>query len=119
MIPPITTRSQVISAKILRQMKIADGDLADGQDMNGHADPSESDSGAGTDNERSDRLETQQTPPFRPFADLPPLPDDLNEAFESFKLAILRHKTAGWLEISRDDVLLTLDSLKALAAAPA
>jgi hypothetical protein len=73
----------------------------------------------GSDNERGDRLEAQETPPFRPFADLPPLPDDLNEAFESFKLAILRHKTAGWLEISRDDLLLTLDSLKALATAPA
>ncbi len=91
----------------------------DDEERNGHAASSEPESGAGSNNEPSDRLETQPTAPFRPFADLPPLPDDLNEAFESFKLAILRHKTAGWLEISRDDVLLTLDALKALAAAPA
>jgi hypothetical protein len=58
-------------------------------------------------------------PPFAPFADLPPLPDDLAEAFESFKLAILRHKTGGWNDVSCGDVMRSLDSLKALALAPA
>jgi hypothetical protein len=43
----------------------------------------------------------------------------LSEAFENFKLAILRHKTAGWQEVSCSDVLLSLDALKALATAPA
>ena len=43
---------------------------------------------------------------------------DLAEAFEAYKLAILRHKLAGWLEISRDDVLGTLDALKQLAVTP-
>jgi hypothetical protein len=52
-----------------------------------------------------------------PFANLPALPDDLTEAFESFKLAILRHKTAGWQEVTCGDVLMCLDSLKALATA--
>jgi hypothetical protein len=56
--------------------------------------------------------------PFQPFADLPPLPDDLNEAFESFKLAILRHKTTGWREISRDDIVASLKALVELAMAP-
>ena len=55
----------------------------------------------------------------RPFASLPPLVPDINDAFEAFKLAILRHKLAGWRDISRDDVLLTLDSLKQLVLAPA
>jgi hypothetical protein len=50
----------------------------------------------------------------RPFENLPALPDDLSEAFESLKLAILRHKADEWREISADDVLRTLDSLKAL-----
>lgn len=57
--------------------------------------------------------------PVRPFADLPDLPDDLSDAFESYKLAILRHKLAGWTEISQTDVLASLDSLKQLALAPA
>jgi hypothetical protein len=57
--------------------------------------------------------------PVRPFADLPELPDDLAEAFESFKLAILHHKLAGWRDVPRDAVLQSLDALKQLALAPA
>jgi hypothetical protein len=54
----------------------------------------------------------------RPFEDLPDLPDDLAEAFDSMKLAILRHKRETWEEISAADVLRTLDALKALVLAP-
>lgn len=54
----------------------------------------------------------------RPFENLAELPDDLTDAFESFKLAILRHKAEGWQQISRDDVLASLDALKELALAP-
>jgi hypothetical protein len=54
----------------------------------------------------------------RPFENLPELPDDLAEAFESFKLAILHHKTDNWRAISISDVLRTLDALKSLATAP-
>ena len=43
----------------------------------------------------------------------------LTDAFESFKLGILRHKTASWQEVSCADVLRSLDALKALATAPA
>jgi hypothetical protein len=46
------------------------------------------------------------------------LPDDVAEAFESFKLAILRHKTQEWQEVSCADILAALDALKALATAP-
>jgi hypothetical protein len=55
----------------------------------------------------------------RPFAALPQLPSDMNEAFELFKLAILNHKVSGWREIARDDVLAVLESLRQLALAPA
>ncbi len=54
----------------------------------------------------------------RPFANLAELPDDLTSAFEAFKLAVLFHKSQGWQEVSRDDVLASLDALKALALAP-
>ncbi len=57
--------------------------------------------------------------PVRPFANLPSLPSDVNDAFEAYKLCILRHKLAGWAEISSDDLLASLDSLKELALAPA
>src|SRR5262249_50451140 len=58
-------------------------------------------------------------PIIRPFAQLPTLPDDVADAFEAFKLCILRHKLAGWEEISRGDLLATLDALKEFAAVPA
>jgi hypothetical protein len=54
----------------------------------------------------------------QPFAGLEDLPDDLAEAFEEFKLAILRHKTEGWTQISADDVLASLEALKQLVRAP-
>lgn len=54
----------------------------------------------------------------RPFARLATLPADLQEAFDAFKLAVLRHKLAGWRDISRDDLLDTLEALKQLALAP-
>ena len=57
--------------------------------------------------------------PVRPFEHLSPLPDDLNEAVEALKLAILAHKLAGWREVSCHDVLATLEALKQLALAPA
>ena len=55
----------------------------------------------------------------RPFENLPALPDDLKEAFELFKLAILSHKISGWTEISAEQVVSVLESLKRLALAPA
>jgi len=56
--------------------------------------------------------------PFRPFQDLPPLPDDLAQALEAFKLAILNHRLAGWREISREQVLAALEALSQLVLAP-
>lgn len=57
--------------------------------------------------------------PVRPFAGLPDLPDDLAEAFESFKLAILHHRLAGWRDVARDAVVQSLKALEQLALAPA
>ena len=54
-----------------------------------------------------------------PFAGVAELPDDLADAVESLKLAILRHKMAGWQEISAEGVLGALDALKVLVHAPA
>lgn len=55
----------------------------------------------------------------RPFENLPPLPADVNDAFEAYKLCILRHKLSGWSEISSDDMISSLEALKMLALAPA
>ena len=63
-------------------------------------------------------LPVQPVELVRPFENLPDLPDDLAEAFDTMKLAILRHKRDGWQEIAAGDVLRTLDALKALVTAP-
>ena len=61
----------------------------------------------------------EETVPFvRPFENLAELPGDVTESFESFKLAILRHKSDGWREVSSDEILAALDALKELALAP-
>lgn len=56
--------------------------------------------------------------PVRPFENLPNLPRDLAEALEQFKLALLKHKVAGWVEVPCDHVLASLDALKQLVLAP-
>ncbi len=55
---------------------------------------------------------------IRPFEDLAELPDDVTDAFEQFKLVILSHKLTGWEQISRDDMVSAIESLKTLVMAP-
>ncbi len=62
---------------------------------------------------------TEAGQPVRPFANLPPLPADVSDAVESFKLCIVRHRLDGWREISRDDMLTSLHALEQLVLAPA
>lgn len=60
----------------------------------------------------------RSTAKSRPFDGLAELPDDLADAFEAMKLSILAHKLTNWEEVSRDDVLASLEALKKLAVAP-
>jgi len=76
----------------------------------------------GGDDEADWLDEAPSVPPVelvRPFENLPDLPDDLADAFETMKLAVLHHKREGWQRIAESDVLRTLDALKALVTAPA
>lgn len=66
----------------------------------------------------SDLAAAERRQPVRPLEDLAELPDDLADAFEQFKLAILNHKLAGWAEVSRDDVVASLRALEQLTLAP-
>ncbi|TWT81818.1 hypothetical protein CA13_32710 [Planctomycetes bacterium CA13] len=50
----------------------------------------------------------------QPFAGLPELPDDLADAIESLKLAVLRHKTAKWERIDAESVQRYLDAIGTL-----
>ncbi|MEM6978944.1 MAG: hypothetical protein AAF539_04695 [Planctomycetota bacterium] len=51
----------------------------------------------------------------QPFAGLPELPDDLSDAVESLKLAILRHKTDGYRDVSVQTVQQYLSAMSTLA----
>ncbi len=44
------------------------------------------------------------------------LPDDVMEASNAFKVAIIRHKADEWNEIEKDDMIGLLDALKQLAS---
>lgn len=56
--------------------------------------------------------------PIRPFEHLPALPDDLADALESLKLAIVSHRLTRWSDVPREHVLAALDALRQLAQAP-
>ncbi|HEX3999059.1 MAG TPA: hypothetical protein VHX65_10945 [Pirellulales bacterium] len=102
--------------------------------MSGHSGDDEMDDDTQADGENArlrdepddDASDTEELPPAEqrsavraaPFANLAELPEDLAEAFESFKLSIVRHRLAGWHEAARDDVLAALDALRELALAP-
>lgn len=60
-----------------------------------------------------------ETPPplVQPFAGLPELPNDLADAVELLKLAVLRHKTAGWKDVGADVVLEYLKAFNVLVEA--
>ncbi len=52
------------------------------------------------------------------FENLTELPEDVAEATESMKLAILRHKLSDWEDISRADIIGVLEALKKLTKSP-
>ena len=62
----------------------------------------------------ADEPEKQEGPSERIFENLTELPEDLSEAAEAMKLAILRHKLNEWESISRKQVLDLLEALKKL-----
>ncbi len=56
--------------------------------------------------------------PVRLFEDFGDLPEDVDQAVESMKLAILRHKSREWQDISSERLLGVLDALKRLVQQP-
>jgi len=74
------------------------------------------------DDQESDELEAAptatKTKRERLPVDVDDLPDDLAEAFEQFKLAIISQRREGWSETRCETVIECLDALKMLAEAP-
>ncbi|WP_442483870.1 hypothetical protein [Aeoliella sp. SH292] len=114
-------------------MTKAEHDAANGVELAAVADPdddeypeTDSPERSESDSESSEYSELDEmpaapkstAPKTRPFESLKELPDDLADAFEAMKLAILAHKLSKWDEVSREDVVASLEALKALAMAP-
>ncbi len=74
-------------------------DFGDGEELQSMPGQATADAPAGL-------AEDEEAPaaPVQPFIGLPALPDDLNDAVESLKLAILRHKSAEWRDVEIDVV---------------
>lgn len=90
--------------------RITTGPLAEGPDF-GDAD-NESNNVA-TAEDASSEFESIEM--VNPFADLPQMPDDVAEAFEHMKLAIVRHRCRDWEEISQSDMVKVTDVLRRFA----
>jgi hypothetical protein len=95
------------------------GEAADSDEDDYHDTGEEATDGRGEVQESYASAPAAQAAPVRPFASLPSLPPDVSDAFEAYKLCILRHKMGGWQEFSQDDMLMSLEALKQLALAPA
>lgn len=65
----------------------------------------------------SGKLSVQATPRQRLGVVCDDLPDDIAEAFEQFKLAIIAQRREGWQSISRVGIIECLDALKELVEA--
>lgn len=98
---------------------VAEGPRLEGPDFGDEENLSAADATPSADGSRIYAEGDGETVEFvKPFENIGEMPDDLMEAFEAYKLAILHHKANEWQEISRDDVLASLDALKELVKAP-
>jgi hypothetical protein len=85
---------------------------SDGQEFDGGS------AGGLTDDPLAATSKRAVDPPSRPFANLPPLPDDLSDAVERMKLVLLGLKSQGWRDFACADFCAVLEALKELALAP-
>ena len=68
----------------------------------------------GQDDQGSGEQPASKPHAVRPFESFSDLPDDVEQAANSFKVAIISHKAQEWEEISKEDVIGLLDALKQL-----
>ncbi len=94
---------------------VAEGPRYDGPDFGDEADAGGAAVAAVADALDDEIAEGPVEPTVSPFASLPTLPVDVADALEQFKLAIIRHRTSGWEEFNRDDLVRTIDALRQFA----
>lgn len=74
---------------------------------------SDSDDGESGKDKKMSSADVEEVRSFDSFTDLP---DDIIEAVNKFKMAIMHHKTSNWEEVEKQEVLDLLDAIKNLAA---
>lgn len=98
-----------------------EGPVYEGPDFGDESSQSESNRKASADRAQAEQETT--APPssagIRPFESFTDLPEDVEEATNAFKVAIIRHKTDSWSEISSEDLIGVLAALQQLALIPA
>lgn len=78
----------------------------------------EQDAAAPTDGDAAATAATSKPARKRLSVEVDELPDDLAEAFEQFKLAIIAQRREGWCDTQPETVVECLDALRELALAP-
>ena len=94
--------------------------LSDGRDRGESQAAGEPDGGFdtnGDDETTASAAGVERAVAVRPFENVGDLPDDLSNALDAFKLAILRHKSEEWREVARDQVVAAIDGLRELVLA--
>jgi hypothetical protein len=104
------------------------GESAEVKSVEGTAKRTKEEQGEGDDEETSERSSSSddyEAPRTSPKArnrlgvEVDELPEDMAEAFEQFKLAIIAQRRLGWGETTPEAVLECLDALRDLTLAPA
>ena len=117
------TEDDVISARLSASYEEAQGPRPEGPDF-GTTDEIQPESSGKNENEndaettKSAAQVTPSSPTVRPFDQLPELPENVADAFEAFKLAILHHKADKWEKISPENLVASLEALKTLVLTP-
>ena len=119
------TEDETIPSRMSASYEEAQGPRAEGPDF-GTTDEIRPESSSKPKDEDEDDTETAQSaaqvtssaPAVRPFDQLPELPENVADAFEAFKLAILHHKADKWQKISPENLVASLEALKTLVLTP-
>jgi hypothetical protein len=94
---------------------------ADEEGEEAESDADESDEESSSSSSESSDYESPASPAksrSRLNVEVGDLPDDIADAFEAFKLAIIAQRRLGWGETTPEAVIECLDALRALALAP-
>lgn len=117
---PAQRQDPISSSLTPEYTEIASGPRHEGPDFGDEESDADTIASAERDEELDDSEEASApVDRVRPFEALADLPDDVLDAVERFKLLILKHRREGWLALSQDDMVASLDALKQLALAPA